>query len=126
MQEGRWGEGLRDSHIAAAEFSKDGAPLARYWLDPSLIGTSGRLGPNYHYKSLEETIKAGDPMKGESRLTRYVQEIHRVEDGRLLGRSVWYGRAGGDLIVLGHFSTAGCPAPAKPFFTAVFIKGERK
>jgi hypothetical protein len=112
--------------LPAGEFNKEGIPLARYWLDPSLVGTSGQLGPSYRYKSFEETIKAGEPMKGEGRLTRYVEEIHRVEDGRLLGRSVFYGRAGGDLIVLGHFSTAGCPNTTTPFLTSVFIKGEQK
>ena len=112
--------------LPEVEFSKDGVPLARYWLDPLLIGTAYRLGPNYHYASLEETIKAGDPTKGEGSLTRYVQEIRRINDGKLLGRSVWYGRAGGDLIVLGHFSTAGCPDPAEPLFTTVFIKGKQK
>jgi hypothetical protein len=112
--------------LAAGEFSKDGTPLSVYWRDPSLVGTAGRLGPNYRYVSRDETIRAGDPMKGEGRLTRYVEEIHRTSDGKLLGRSVWYGRSGGDFVVLGHFSTAGCPTSAEPLLTAVFVKEEQK
>jgi hypothetical protein len=111
--------------LPAGEFSKDGIPFSSYWRDSSLVGTTGRLGPNYRYLSRDETIKAGDPMKGEGRLTRYVEEIYRIKDGRLLGSSVWYGRSGGDFIVLGHFSTAGCPVSAEPLLTAVFVKEKK-
>lgn len=107
-----------------SEFSKDGVPLARYWLDPSLVGTTARLGPAYRYTNVREVIKAGDPMRGEGRLTRNTEEINRIQDGKLLGRAVWYGRAGGDLMVIDHFSTAGCPVPAPQLLTAVFTRGE--
>ena len=110
--------------LSTNEFNKDGVPLARYWLDPTLAGTTSRLGPNYHYVYRAEVLKAGDPMRGEGRLTRYVEEIHRATDGRLLAKSVSYGRAGGDFIVLEHFSTAGCPSSKKPFLTAVFLKAK--
>ena len=108
--------------LPASEFGRDGTPLARYWFDRSVVDKSKRLGPDYRYVRRFETIKAGDPMKGEGRLTRYVEEVFRERDGRLLARSVQYGRSGGDLVVLEHFSTAGCPSPAVPFLTAVFLK----
>ena len=60
--------------LPSNEFSKDGIPLARYWRDPTLVGTTSRLGPSYRYVSRDETIKTGEPMKGEGRLTRYVEE----------------------------------------------------
>jgi hypothetical protein len=108
--------------LAEVDFNKLGVPLPQYWLDPSLVGSSARLGPAYRYVSREESLKAGNPMNGDGQLTRFVQEVHRVVDGRLLATSVWYGRAGGDFLVLGHFSTAGCPSPQPPFLTAVFLK----
>lgn len=58
--------------------------------------------------------------------TRYVEEVHRRADHRLLATSVWYGRAGGDFVVLGHFSVSGCPNPAPPFFTAGFLKAPKR
>jgi hypothetical protein len=108
--------------LPSNEFSKDGIPLSRYWLDSTLIGTNDRLGPDYGYVASESILKAGDPMKGEGRLVRRIERIYRANDQTLLGESVWYGRAGGDFFVLEHFSTAGCPSPVESLLTAVFVK----
>ena len=108
--------------LPSKAFGADGIPFSRYWLDSTLIGTTNRLGPNYRYVVSERVLKAGDPMKGQGQLVRRTERIYRVEDQTLLGESVWYGRAGGDLIVLEHFSTAGCPSPVESLLTAVFVK----
>jgi len=108
--------------LSSNEFSKDGIPLSRYWLDSRLIGTNARLGPDYSYVVSESILKAGDPMKGQGRLVRRIERIYRANDQTLLGESVWYGRAGGDFLVLEHFSTAGCPSPVESLLTAVFVK----
>lgn len=110
--------------LPSASFGPDGTPLAAYWLDTKLLGSSDRLGPNYRYVRWDEVIKQGDPLKGQGRLTRYTEEVYRVSDGKLLGKSVSYGSAGGDFLVLEHYSTAICPTPAQPFLTAIFTKGE--
>lgn len=107
------------------EFNKEGIPLYRYWLDPKLLGTSQRLGPDYRYVKSHQFIKSGDPLKGEGRLTRYVLEIYRTRDGRLLGKSISYGRSGGDFIVFGHPSNAGCPNPEPQLLLSLFQRGEK-
>lgn len=110
--------------LPASEFNSDGVPLYRYLLDLRLAGTSQRLGPAYRYLSSFQSIKSGDSMKGEGSLTKHVIEVYRERDGRLLGRSISYDRSGGDLIVLGHPSTASCPNPAPQFLSSVFKRSE--
>jgi hypothetical protein len=112
--------------LPSQDFSKDGIPLSRYWLDPTLIGTNSRLGPDYRYVVTETILDAGDPMKGEGRLVQRKEEIYSANDRTLLGQSVWYGRAGGDVFVLEHFSTAGCPSPVESLLAAVFVKENTK
>lgn len=112
--------------LPSAEFDASGTPLARYWFDPSRVASKDRLGPEYAYTRRKETINEGDPMAGQGQLTRYIEEIHRKSDMKLLGRSIWYGRAGGDgflIYISDHFSGAGCPVQGKPLLPAVFTKG---
>ncbi len=108
------------------EFDKDGVPMGRFWSDRKLAGSVGRLGPSYRYETHQKVIKDGNPLKGSGRLTRFTQEIFRVNDGKLLGRSVWYGRAGGDFIVLGHWSTSGCPDAGPSLLSGVFARREQR
>ena len=68
-----------------------------------------RLGNEYLYSVEVVYLKRGDPMKGEGRLERQLEQIVRRSDGKLLGEAVSYGRAGGDFIAYAHPSSLHCP-----------------
>ena len=100
--------------------------VAHHWRLDKGPGREDRLGPAYRYVTFYEIIKAGDPMKGQGRLSRYTEQVYRRSDGKLLGTFVNYGRAGGEMIVLGHWSTAHCPTGSRSFLDLIFIRGEEK
>ena len=67
------------------------------------------LGPDYKFVVETVFLKNGDPQKGEGRLTRTSQRVYRRKDGKLLGESITYGRAGGDFFAFAHPSSNSCP-----------------
>jgi hypothetical protein len=84
-----------------------------------------RLGSDYRFIEKTDFIKNGDPMKGEGRLTRSSQKILRLIDGKLLGESATYSRAGGDFIAYAHPSSSSCPvykSANDTLIRSVFIK----
>ena len=84
-------------------------------------------GPEYRYVQHRAVIagKDADPEKGQGRLSRWSEEIYRRLDGKLLGESVFYIRAGGDGFTFGfHPSSNVCPRPRAGLGTSVFLKGE--
>jgi hypothetical protein len=120
---------LEQVALPASEFDDLGQPLQRFASDRKLAGTPQALGPDYRYIERNEVIKAGDPLKGEGRLTRYITEVFRSSDGKLLGRSVWYGRSGGDGLILNfsdHWSSKGCPNSRHGLLQELFIKRQEK
>jgi hypothetical protein len=68
-----------------------------------------RLGPDFLLITDKATLKNGEPLKGDGRLTRYTEKIYRRADGKLLGEAVEYGRSGGDFIVIEHPTSKHCP-----------------
>lgn len=70
---------------------------------------SERLGSDYEYLSTSEDLVKGDPLKGQGRLRRDHIKIVRRTDTKLMGESIYYGRSGGDFIVIDHFTSKGCP-----------------
>ncbi len=81
---------------------------------------------NDEYRLLTKKIVLNDgaPMRGQGRLVKVVQEVRRTRDRAVLGRSIWYVRTGGDLVVIDHFSMASCPVPSPQLILAVF-QGEK-
>jgi len=83
-------------------------------------------GPHYRYMR-ERKILIGEnaqPEKGEGRLTRWHLAIYRQSDGKLLGESVEYTRAGGDGFTFGFQpSNNACPRQGISLATSVFVKG---
>jgi hypothetical protein len=67
-------------------------------------------------------IKEGNPLKGQGRLVRWSYTMTRLSDGKILGASVQYSRAGGDGFHLGHHSQTLCPKDQKALFDLVFKK----
>jgi hypothetical protein len=83
-------------------------------------------GPQYRYVR-ERTVLFGanaEPEKGQGRLVRSHLAIYRRADGKLLGESVQYIRAGGDGFTFGlQPSSNACPRPGISLTTSVFAKG---
>jgi len=69
-----------------------------------------RYGDGYELRRTETVLKAGDPIHGQGKLSRYEWTISRRTDGKVLGKGIVYGRSGGDFIVVDHFTSKTCPA----------------
>lgn len=85
-----------------------------------------RFGSAYRYANTYHVINPGEPSKGEGRLLKVETTITRVEDGKLLGVSMVYGRSGGDFMLwMGHPSHASCPQglTERDLIRSVFVKG---
>ena len=66
-------------------------------------------------------------LEGYLNLLRTQHRIIRRVDGKVLGESIRYGRAGGDLPGPWHHSSFMCPDPVRQpanFETAIFVRGE--
>lgn len=111
--------------LPASEFSNTGQPLTRYI--PLAKSDADYLGPDYRYVRKRDILvgQQANAEKGEGQLTRWHHAIYRRSDGRLLGESVSYARAGGDGLTFG-FQPSGknCPVPSIDLAQSVFIKGE--
>ena len=107
------------------QFDKWGMPRGKNWDGSHFPST---LDPEYHYSRMTEFLRRGDTLKGEVEMSRYIQLIRRLSDGKLLAESISYGRSGGDhfinRILGGHPSSAGCPIPSTNLISTVFIQGE--
>lgn len=77
----------------------------------------------YYGETVDRYFRQGNP-----NLVRMQYRIIRRSDGKMLGESVRYGRAGGDLPGPWHGSSFTCPDPGNPsspkFETAIFVRGE--
>jgi hypothetical protein len=107
------------------QFDKWGMPRGKDW-DQSVL--ESKLDPSYQFINASETLKSGDPLKGEVEIWRYHEKIIRKSDAKLLAESVTYGRRGGDpyiaLLLGGHPSGVHCPIKTKSLISVVFIQGE--
>lgn len=87
-----------------------------------------RLGSSYQLTHKTTYLKNGDPLNGESQLSRSEWKVIRVADQKTLVDAIVYGRTGGDFIAFAHPTSNGCPqeigAP-KAVIRAAFIKGEK-
>ena len=102
-------------------FDMRGNPFAGWELRPP----EQRLGNDYWMDYKTTYLKAGNPLKGEGRLSRHHWRIFRKSDGKMLGEGVSYGRSGGDFIVVGHFTSNSCPpqfGEATALINSVFVK----
>lgn len=74
--------------LPAESFHKEGKPLLPYGRDDTGFG--------YFMKGFEQLV-AGTPdhLQGAS-LKRWEMRVIRASDGKLIARSVWYNRSGGD------------------------------
>lgn len=86
-----------------------------------------RLGPDYRYIKEVVYLKQGDPFQFFSAgvLSRSSEKIVRRSDGKLLGMAIFYGRTGGEAILLGHPSGKICPDLENPnsrLIRSVFLK----
>lgn len=109
--------------LPVTEFDSDGAPFPKYWRSQPLIGTEGRLGPEYRYVHRNDILKKGDPVAGGVELSRRIEEVYRVSDDKLLGRSVSYIRLGGQWPLPGHPPSKRCPSDTATLITSIFIPG---
>lgn len=111
--------------VPKRQFDKWGMPRGKHW-DRSHFPST--LDPEYDYSNTFEFLQRGDTLKGEVEMSRYVQRIRRLSDGKLLAESITYGRSGGDHLINrilgGHPSSAGCPVPSTNLISTVFIQGE--
>ena len=67
--------------------------------------------------------------QGRLNVSRIKHQIIRRSDEKVLGESIRYGRAGGDLPGPWHYSSFKCPDPVRQpsnFETAVFIEGDKR
>lgn len=83
-----------------------------------------KLTDEYYYESVRHYYK-----KGRINILRTQHRIIRRSDGKVLGESVRYGRAGGDLPGPWHHSSFMCPDPVKQpsnFETAIFVKVDKQ
>lgn len=107
------------------QFDKWGMPRGPNWDGSHFPST---LDPAYEYTNTSTFLRKGDTLKGEVQLSRSVQRVRRVSDGKLLAESITYGRSGGDQfinqILGGHPSGKLCPVPTKNLISTVFIQGE--
>ena len=90
-------------------FDQNGDPFPGWRARPESL----RLGPDYRLVREDVDIKQGDPLRGEGRLTRFRTKVLRNADNKVLGEGVLYGRSGGDLIVVDHWSSKFCPSQLK-------------
>ncbi len=104
--------------LPAHMFDKYGDPI----FDPKAQYVDGELGNEYLYKREEKVLKSGDPFQGNGRLTRGNIKIIRKSDGKVLGESIQYTRAGGDGFVIGHPTAASCPKVGGPIEKFIFVK----
>lgn len=85
--------------------------------------TEDYYGPDYLYIRTREILVGAhaNAQKGEGQLTRWHHAIYRRTDGRLLGESVSYSRAGGDGYTFG-FQPSGrnCPIAKSALDQLVF------
>lgn len=111
--------------IPKRQFDKWGMPRGKHW-DRSHYPST--LDPEYEYTNSSEFLQRGDTLRGGVEMSRYVEQIRRVSDGKLLAESISYGRSGGDhfinRILGGHPSAKHCPIPIKGLISTVFIQGE--
>lgn len=106
--------------LPASMFDQNGDPFPD-WRNRSV---ENRLGPSYRFVREETYLKQGNPVNGEGQLLRLSWKVIRKSDEKLLGEAVRYGRSGGDFILLGHFSSKGCPPQLgdATVINTVFIK----
>lgn len=79
-------------------------------------GGEDALGPEYLFQHERRYLQRGNPQ-----LTRDYYGIRRRSDGKLLGESVVYRRAGGDLPGPWHESTFHCPHSANGYPNSLII-----
>lgn len=96
----------------ASNFDKYGHPRALLHSSPESI-----YGHEYVTQIERKSIKSG----GAS-VDRLQTSITRRSDGKLLGTSTWYVRAGGDWISGFQPSSHQCPSPAKEVGHYVFMR----
>jgi hypothetical protein len=115
--------------LPASRFDKEGTLLPETPYKEGVDKYTSLLGKDYRYVVRYETIKAGNSSyNAEGRLERYIEEIYRLSDNKLLGSVVSYGRSGGDSRPMsflgGHPSSNYCPKPSYNLIKSMFIKGE--
>jgi len=111
--------------LPKSQFDETGMPRGKNW---NGIDMPSKLDPDYYQSSWTEILKKGDPLKGEVQMSKYLTNIRRQSDRKLLAVSIKYGRTGGDsyfsLLLGGHPSGKLCPDSTKNIIETVFIKGE--
>jgi len=87
---------------------------------PSGYGTDYKVGDIYYKTWTRDVIREGSP-----RVTRYITEVFRANGGQVLARSTYYGRSGGDFVVIDHPTSYGCGSGADgAIYKALFLKGD--
>ena len=85
------------------------------------------IADNYTQKSQVQTIKDGDPLKGEGLLQREKYQIIRLSDGFVMAESTKYGRVGGDgAFHVGFHTQSRCPLVEGGLVPKVFNKYESR
>lgn len=109
--------------LPANMFDEYGYPFPG-WRDR--LKSEDRLSKDYLYIHEEKILKNGDPLKGEGQLSRFNTKIIRRSDNKLLGEKVFYIRAGGDGIVIGHHTMNVCPKTGESIEKSVFINKQHQ
>jgi hypothetical protein len=118
---------LSASYFDSAGRIKLGPAMPNDSNEPGRKSSFQRIG-NDEYRIVEEVtlLKGGDPLQGEGRLRRISWQVIRTNDQQVLAEAVVYGRSGGDLIVIDHFSSKTCPprlGGARTVLSEAFQKG---
>jgi hypothetical protein len=103
--------------LPAEKFDEYGRPHFQIPSNAKMTSTDA-----YYYEEETTYLLAGNPS-----LYRFEFRIVRKSDGKVLGKSVFYSRGGGDLPGPWHESSLICPDPVKQrsdLRTAVFVKGD--
>lgn len=78
------------------------------------------LGPDYRYIKETEYLR-GNEAYGSLSIRRTVTKIIRKSDGKLLGESISYSRAGGNITFGAHSAGSSCPARYESITSLVFF-----
>lgn len=111
--------------LSASEFDQRGTKRLHY--AESKTNREGLLGPDYRFVERFETVAGSRGNEWRGHLDRYVIQVIRRLDGKLLGESVAYSRVGGDgITTIVHWqpSSSTCPHVEVDLVNSIFMKGE--
>jgi hypothetical protein len=102
---------LPASYFDSAGRIKLGPPMPHGVSEPNRKSMFQRIGDGDEYRIIQEVtmLKDGDPLRGQGQLSRISWQVVRTADRTVLAEATVYGRSGGDLIVIDHYSSKICP-----------------